>query len=274
MAVIVISSKIGSFGEEIAALAAEKLGYRLVTPDTIHKMGLECDPKFREACSVFETEVPPGMLGRLFFREPAYTSLFESLNYQIAAEGNVVILGCRGTQIVLRGRPGVLKVRVVAPEELRIKRLGERPGGLAGESIELLFRHEKRQRSLIESVFGVDLADWSLYDLVLNTAGIGKEKGADLVAYAVGLIEAPDWAECRLTFERMAFAKRVESAIKHGLPAGPFRALTVTSPDGATVVLTGYVQDKRSRETAGRLASEQTGVAAVDNRLKTTELSF
>ena len=273
MAVIVISRMIGSDGETIAAKVAEKLGYKLVTPDAIHMMGLECDVKFKDACAAFETEVPPGVLGRLFFREPAYTSLFESLNFRVAAEGNTVMLG-RGAQIVLRGCSGVLKVRVVAPTELRVKRLKEQGSVMGAETIETLHRYESKRRSLIESVFGVDLADWSLYDMVLNTAAIEKDKAADLVVFAAGLIEVPDWTECRQTFERLAFAKRVESAIKHDMPIGPFRSLVVTSPDGAKVVLTGFVQDKRSRETAGRLAAGQPGVTGVDNQLKTTELSF
>ncbi len=89
MAIITVSRKVGSWGETISKLAAEKLGYRVVTPEEFHRLAEACDSDFKKACSVFETEMPGGMIERFFLREPAYTSLFEALNFELAAGGDV-----------------------------------------------------------------------------------------------------------------------------------------------------------------------------------------
>ena len=107
MAIITISRKAGSYGEEIAAEVAKKLNYRMVTPSDVHKLAEDCDADFKRACSVFEKEVSTGFLERFFFRDPSYLSLFESLNYELAASGNVILVG-RGSQFVLADHPGDL----------------------------------------------------------------------------------------------------------------------------------------------------------------------
>ena len=56
MAIVTISRKLGSLGDDIALLVAQKLGYRLVTREEFHRIGLECDREFRDACQLFETE--------------------------------------------------------------------------------------------------------------------------------------------------------------------------------------------------------------------------
>lgn len=274
MSVVTISRQVGSLGDEIGGLVAEKLGYELMSREGIHRLARECDLEFKDACAAFEEERGVGFWERMFYRDPAYTSLFEALNLELAAKGNVVILG-RGAQIALAETPGVFHARVVAPAAIRVQRVRERMGLAAEDAMDFVRNHDKQRRALIESVYHKDLSDWSLYNLVLNTANLTAEAGAELIALAVRKMPAlvePDLVGEELA--RRAFAKRVESAIKKKVLTSPYREIQVRCLVEGELILEGFVQDKVSKQRAGDIAARYPGVSEVDNRLRTTELSF
>ncbi|MGD9125681.1 MAG: cytidylate kinase family protein [Desulfarculaceae bacterium] len=274
MAVITISRKVGSLGEETAELVAKELGYRLVSRQEVHQMAQACDDDVKKACSIFETEISSGFFERFFLRDPSYRSLFSSLIYELASQDNVVILG-RGSQIILTEEPGVFKVRVVAPSEVRIKRIAERNDIPINEAAEYVRRFDRQRRSLIESIFDCNLSDWSLYDLVVNTKNMDQQVAAGLIAHAVKQMDWPgqssEWSQ---RFQRMALAKKIETAIKKRIPTEPHRNIEVTSVKEGQVIITGFVDDQQSLEQVEKIASEYPGVDGVDNQLRTTGLSF
>ena len=125
MAVVTISRQTGSSGDEIAVLLAKKLKYELIDDEKIHSLAEGCDDEYKDACSAYEIEKFHGFFERLSFNRPAYKSLFESLNLELAGRDNVILLG-RGVQVVLKEFPGILHVRIVAPQEIRIKQIASR----------------------------------------------------------------------------------------------------------------------------------------------------
>jgi len=275
MAIITISRQVGSLGDEAAQAAAQELGYRLVGGEDFKRLAQECDDDFSKACQAFETEKSTGFFERLFFRESSNLAIFAAMNYELAAEGDVIIKG-RGAQIVFAAEPGVLKVRVVAPSEIRAARMGQRKNISPEDAREFLRHYDRQRRGLIESVFHRDLADWDLYDLLINTRHMDVGAVTRLVVAAA---QSQDLAAADLAtterFKHLAMCKRVEAAIKKRINTSPFRDMTVNPGDGpGEVVLTGFVPDKRGREKAEAIAKEQPRVTKVDNKLKTTELSF
>ncbi len=274
MAIITISRQAGSLGEEIASQVAQKLDYNLVGGAQYHQMAMSCDLDFKNACEHFETELPLGFVERLFFQEAANKSLFEALNLELAADDNVVLMG-RGAQIALAAFPSVVRVRIIAPSDLRAQRVREKLKLSEAETMVYLEHHDRRRRALIESIFQVDLGDMTLYDLVINTKEISGELATELICLTAQAMEqTEDKAVLRATLKARAFAKRVESAIKKRIITSPTRDLVVSSQDGKTVALEGFVASRDNRETAGRIAADYPGVAGVDNQLRFTELSF
>jgi len=110
MAIITISRQVGSFGDEIAALVARKLDHQIIDNDRVYILAREHDEDFKNACTLYSTQLFRGFLERHFANNPAYKSLFESINCELASIGNVVILG-RGAQIALRDIAEVLDIR-------------------------------------------------------------------------------------------------------------------------------------------------------------------
>ncbi|MCB2192280.1 MAG: cytidylate kinase family protein [Deltaproteobacteria bacterium] len=270
--VIAISRKVGSLGDEIAQQAAEQLGIKVVDVSEIHQLAMECDKELADICRTFETELPAGFFERIFFRDPAGSSLFASLIYQQAAMGDVIIRG-RGSQIVLAGQPKVLKVRVVAPFRIRVDRVAQRKGISQDEAANYVRHFDRQRRSLIESIFQVDLNDWSLYDMVLNTADLPQKMVAEVICVAAKELGPTSEAQ-KAIFADLALAKRVEALIKKKVPTFPARDVEVENQGQGRLVLTGAVLDKDAVKKAEELAKSQEGVTSVDNQLRSTDLTF
>jgi cytidylate kinase len=107
----------------VARLAAEALGYRLFWREVINKAARCCGAPDAALADIDEL----GLLGvKTSLRAThAYVKEVEHVIEDLAAEGDVVIVG-RGGQAILRGRPDVLHVRIVAPADVRAKRLASR----------------------------------------------------------------------------------------------------------------------------------------------------
>jgi cytidylate kinase len=274
MAVVVISRQVGSYGDEIAALVAGKLGHQLIDQPRVHELAQRCDLEFKKACALYETELQPGFLESLFFHSPAYTSLFESLTFELAGRGDVVLVG-RGAQVVLKDYPNVFKGRIVAPLEVRARRIKEQRKVSVEEAREFAQKHDTKRRALLNTVYHDDLRDWDLFNIVLNTVSHTPEAGAEIICGAVESMEkVPENGTLQEKLKNMAHAKRIESVIKKKIITSPYRNISVTFSSEGVATLAGYVQDKRTMAQAEEIALGVEGVKKVDNTLKTTDLSF
>ena len=272
MAIVTISRKVGSLGDEIARESAKQLGIRMIEGADIHRLALECDQELADMCRTFESEMPAGFFERIFFRDPAGASLFASLIYQEAALGDVVMLG-RGSQIVLASQPAVLKVRIVAPLKVRVERVAQRKGISADDAADYVRRYDRQRRSLIENIFQVDLSDWSLYDMVLNTADLRMEQVVEVITVAAKKL-GPISEKQKVVFADLALAKRVEALIKKKVPTFPARDVEVQNLGQGHLVLTGAVLDKEAIKKAVDIAEAHTGVTKVDNQLMATDFTL
>ena len=274
MAIVVISRQVGSYGDKIAALVAKTLNYELVDRSKVHQVAQECDPDFSNACTLYEEERKPGFFESFFFQDPSYTSLFESLTYELASRGNVVILG-RGSQIVLRDLPDVFTARIVAPSDIRVHRIMQEKGVSADEARHFIDKHDKQRRALTQSVFDRDLYDWTLYDVILNTASYDPESGAKIICEAVEeKIKPTAEPELKQKLKNLAFAKRVESHIKKHVVTSAYRNITVSATSEGVVSLSGFVSDQKDKAKVEKLAANVAGVKEVVSDLRTTDLSF
>ncbi len=104
--------------------------------------------------------------------------------------GNVVVLG-RGGHAVLAGLPEVLSVRITAPPELRAARVAAAANVSAADARRIMTHHDRLMADYIRRSYGLDWADAGRYDLVMNTAQISYEGGAQLIAQAVRVCAAP-----------------------------------------------------------------------------------
>jgi cytidylate kinase len=268
MAVVTISRQTGSRGDEIAALLAKKMNHELIDDEKIHSLAESCDDEYKDACSAYEMEKFQGFFERLSFNRPAYKSLFESLNLELAGRDNVVLLG-RGVQVVLKEFPGIFHARIVAPDELRIKQIASEQKLSERAARDLMHSQDTQRSALIQSIYKIDLNDFELYDMVINTADFTVEAAADLIAQGIRKkAESATQALPADEMQRMAFAKRLESHIRKKVETLPFmEGIQVSARAGGEITLVGFVSGEQDLKTAQTIAESYPEVCKVDNRL-------
>lgn len=274
MNIVTISRQLGSLGDVVASIVARKKGFKLISADQVHERAMACDPEYSDACSMYETEKGPGLLGRIFFDSPAYNSLFQSLTYEFASEGNVVMMG-RGSQFILKDVPGVFRARIVAPTEIRVERIRERQNVSRDEAARLVREHDRRRASLLQAVFEHDLRDWALFDTIINTARYSANGASEALISAYSYLEkAPEPEHLKEKLAAMALAKSIETLIKKRLSSLEAYRVEVSGEPEGQIVISGLIRDQKNKMRCEQIAQEFEGVSSIRNELKVTGLSF
>ena len=221
MAIITMSHEIGAGGPEIGQQLADRLGYRYVDQDLVsnaaQKYGL-----LEEKLSHLD-ESKPSLFERFDAETRRYITVIQTALYEFAEKDNVVLMG-RGGQWLLRGIPHVLRVRVMAPFDVRVKRLTKKLAGPMGEQAnprtvsELVRRDDAEKAGRMRYLYEVGITDPALYDLVVNTEKLLTTAVVGLLAGVIGrpeLTATP--ASCAARGRPLACLQRAGGA---GHPSG------------------------------------------------------
>jgi cytidylate kinase len=179
MSAITISRQMGSRGNELARRVAQRLGWRQVCRDLINRAALAAGAPQVALAEIDEL----GFFGLhpSAKERQAYQSQVECFIRDLANEGDVVIVG-RGGQVVLRDRPDVLHVRVVAPLEARVAWLQQEKNISAESARACLKESDKARARYLRRSYNIHLDDPTLYHLIINTSLLGVPQAVNLIA--------------------------------------------------------------------------------------------
>jgi cytidylate kinase len=182
MAVITVSRQYGSLGNVVINAVAQRLGYRVAMRDLINQAALRSGSPAVALAIIDELH----LLGISPTSEEylGYIRAVRSVIEELAAEGNVILAG-RGGQAVLRNRPGVLHVKMIAPLEIRAQRLAERHHISLQAARAQARASDRERRQYLKRFYDLDWNDPLLYDLVINTAHLSAEAACDLICLSV-----------------------------------------------------------------------------------------
>jgi cytidylate kinase len=166
MALIAVSGHPGCRFEEVARFSAQRLGFELLTQTRIHSLTRE---EFGESARI---------------PDKAYPSLVTSVLARLATEHHVVYCAVGG-EVHARHFPGMLRVHVVAPENIRIGNLMLDHRLDRSAARKLLLDMESADRADRKAKFGKTKATADLFDLVLNSEALTTEQMAELIETAV-----------------------------------------------------------------------------------------
>lgn len=88
----------------------------------------------------------------------------------LASEGRVILEGRLSGQVLKRAKAPGLAVWVDAPEEVRLARVSRRDGLTPGEARDFTLNRERLEKERYLEIYGIDLTDLSVYDLVLDSS--------------------------------------------------------------------------------------------------------
>lgn len=216
MPIVTFSHEIGAGGPEIGQQLADRMGYRYVDheliSDAARRYGL-----LEEKLSHLD-ESKPSLFERFDAETRRYITVIQTALYDFAEHDNVVLMG-RGGQWLLRGIPHVLRVRVMAPFDVRVKRLGKKLAGPMGEQTnprtvtELVRRDDAEKAGRMRYLYEVGITDPALYDLVINTEKLSVAAAVGLIGGVLGQTElATTPAAAQLVADR-SLASRVQVAL-------------------------------------------------------------
>jgi cytidylate kinase len=256
MSLITISHEMGAGGPEIGQQVAEKLGYRYVDheliSDAAHRYGL-----LEEKLSHLD-ESKPSLFERFDVETRRYITVIQTALFEFAEQDRLVLMG-RGGQWLLRGISHHLRVRVMAPFELRVKRMAAKLAGPMGENasprtvMEMIRRDDTERTGRMRYLYEVDLADPALYDLVINTEKLTVPSAVTLIAGVAGHPELQTTPTGSQLVADRSLASRVQVALATHPETRKYR-ITVEAKAGQVTLEGTAAMDEAldvAREVAG-----------------------
>jgi cytidylate kinase len=272
MAVVTISRHPGSLGDTVARALADRLGYRLVERSELIRVAERIggtDVAWDRAPELRERS--PSFWERLNEERRRYASVLRRATTQLAEEGDVVIVGLGGGQL-LKGLSHVLRLQLIAPMDVRLERVMERgfddvPGPLTRDQARDLIRRADRDTAgYMRYMFNIDWLEPHHWDLVINTGRFSVNETVEMVATIVtsGMLEPSTLDRQRLG--NLALASRVEATVL-GDPTVWVNGLKVVAQDGR-IRIEGEVIAEEDREAVEQILAAIEGVRHVENDLR------
>jgi hypothetical protein len=173
--------------------------------------------------------------------------------------GNVVYHGFAG-QLFLQQIPGVFNVLVLADREDRVQEVIRREGLSDVEARRALERIDEERSRWSQHLYGVDLKDPTLYDLVVNLRAMSVDDAVKLIAHNVELPAFQTTPESKGILDNHALAAQVEAALIADFPQAK-----VSAKDGKVfVAIHGPLSQQQALSDKARdLASFVDGVEQI-----------
>jgi cytidylate kinase len=213
MTIITISREAGSWGDEVARRVASLLQYTFVDKVTMieaaTKTGItESGFVDLDVDSYQFRNLTDRLLGR---KEPEIkvaiptTTSASGIDFKIqtldarqcmatlqsvitflSKSGNVAIVG-RGGQVILKNAKDAFHVKIIAPFEVRVRRIMESQGCSENRAFWFIRDRDKAIRQYLQRFFGIEWDDNTLYHLVVNTGKLDIEQSAAVIVSSIKL---------------------------------------------------------------------------------------
>ncbi|MCP4661210.1 MAG: cytidylate kinase-like family protein [bacterium] len=182
---VAISREAGTGGGHIATLVADALECPRLGRELLESMAEKYN--LEKGMLKLVDEQTTNWLAEIFGRwidshlvtQTAYVTHLSQVIIFSARDTKTVLVG-RGAQFILPRAKG-LAVRIIAPRPRRVERIMKRRSLDRQAADDFVVENDQGRRELIERYFRRDVADPSLYDLVINLQHLDHERAAELI---------------------------------------------------------------------------------------------
>lgn len=168
---ITISGPPGSGKTTVARILSERLGLKLISAGSVFrqlamekKMSLEEFSKFAE-------------------ENPEIDIMIDKMQKEMAEKEKDAVIEGRLSGWMIKDAD--LRVYIFADAEVRYSRIAKREGRDLNEVRRETKLREEIERRRYQKFYGIDIEDWHLYDLIVNSNRISAEKIADIIIKAI-----------------------------------------------------------------------------------------
>jgi hypothetical protein len=193
---ITISREYGAGGSELGVFLGKELGWPVLDHELVQQLAarLRCE----EGEIVAMDEHVPSFLERLAAvavvtapESRVHSSPWATDPDCIAAAAREVLLEAvrtlplivvgHGWNCLFRGRPDVLRVRVTAPFDVRVRRVAQRTGVATAQAAADVRRKDADRQQYLQRYYHSSLNDPCEYDLQINTGAVPLDGAARMV---------------------------------------------------------------------------------------------
>jgi cytidylate kinase len=253
MSIITISRGSYSRGKEVAEKLAQSLDYQCLSRDIL----LEASERYNipEIKLVRAIHDAPSILERFTYSKESYVAYIRAALLRQVQKDNLVYHGLAG-HFLLQALPHVLKVRIIADLEDRVKEEMKRENISAEEARRILLKDDEERRKWSKSLYGIDTWDPSLYDLVIKIKCITVDSAVDIIKCALQGPCFKTTPEGQKLVDEMSLAARIEAALVQDIPS-----IQVEAKEAEVFIYLkkDLCQDKELMSRVKRLASKVVG---------------
>jgi len=257
MSIITISRGSYSRGKDVAEKLAKALDYECISREII----LETSQTFNipELKLVRAIHDAPTILDRFTSGKERFISFFRATLLTHLQRDNVVFHGL-GSHFFLQQFPHVLKVRISANLEDRVREEMARENIPADEARMVLVNDDTERRKWSLQLFGQDPWNAQLYDMILHIGNMSVDEAVEIILHAVQQPCFKSTPECRRMMADEALSAQVEAALVKTFPK-----VMVDSGHGEVFVnVRGSRADEANiTEKVHRLAEKVDGVKSI-----------
>lgn len=258
MTIVAISREMGSGGYEIGAAVAKALNFeyvnRQILLEAAHAHGVP------EATLVDVVERRPSLWERFDAERRRYLIFLEAAYYAFAERGNLVTASRSGPFFV-RDVRHALKVRIMAPVEVRVRRVMAETRLDPKAAAAKVRAYDREMSARLDYLFGVDWTRPEHYDLVLNTQDDAWDSYTDLLVAGARHPHYQPTLESLQRVKDLGLAARVRVALATD-PGTQALNVAVTAQTGH-VVLNSVVATRTGMDNAATVAQRVPGVTSV-----------
>ena len=251
MAIIVVSTQMGAGGPEIGMALGQKCGYRYVDQELLQDAGRRYGLAEERLSHLDESK--PTIFERFDAETRHHITVLQTTLLELAELDNAIFMR-GGGQWLLRGVPHVLRIRLIAPFEHRVKQWIRRWAAVRGETpsqraaADLVRRDDTEKAGRMRYLYEVDINDPMLYELIINTERVTHDAAVEMIHTVVRRPEMATTEAGRRLVASRALASRVQVALATNPETRRYR-ITVEAQDGV-VTLEGTAALDRAVEVA------------------------
>jgi len=175
---------------------------------------------------------------------------------EYARQENLAYFGYSG-HLLVDGISHFVRVRLIAPLELRIKTTMERMDCTEDEARDYIKRSDEERTQWARFMYGKNISDPRLYDLCINLDRISFSTACSILVSAVGEKEFQPTDESLATMENMHTAAKVEAALVTDTRTHSYE-ISATA-DSGTLWLKGPYLDDAEKTIVLNIASSVPG---------------
>ncbi|MBW1943607.1 MAG: cytidylate kinase-like family protein [Deltaproteobacteria bacterium] len=208
MGIIAISRGSYTKGKTIAEKLAQRVGYQCISREVLLKASE--DFSIPEENLLRAIEDAPSFLDRITRGKEKYITFFRASLYNSLKLDNVVYHGF-AYHFFLGDIPHVLKVRIITDLEDRLAMVMERDDLSRKGALRFIENIDQQRSKWGRKLYGIDVSDPNLYDLVLNTGRITEEDATDVICRMAELPRFQTTSASKKAMEDLALAAEVET---------------------------------------------------------------